>query len=84
MLLRLPRTRVIFVTSQPVPSAIVDYYLQLLPGVPREHALRRLTLLSCHDGSARPLTEKILERPRLMARLRALGVAGIRALMADR
>jgi len=71
LLLRLPRTRVIFVTSQPVPPAIVDYYLQLLPGVPREHALRRLTLLACHDGSARPLTEKILERPRLMRRIAA-------------
>ena len=70
LLLRLPHTHVVLVTSQPVPSAIIDYYLQLLPGVPREHALRRLTLLCCYDGSAKALTTKILERPRLMRRIR--------------
>src|SRR5918998_3705329 len=38
MLLRLPRTNVVFVTSQHIPAAIVDYYLHLLPGVPLRHA----------------------------------------------
>ena len=70
-LLRMPQTRVIYVTSGPVDECIVDYYLHLLPGVPHQHARRRLTLLSCHDGSDRPLTAKILERPRLLARLEA-------------
>jgi hypothetical protein len=70
MLLRAPRTRLVYVTSQPIAPAIVDYYLQLLPGVPVSHARRRLTLLSCHDGSPRPLTEKILARPRLLDRIR--------------
>ncbi len=70
LLLRLPQTRVIHVTSQPVPPTIINYYLQLLPGVPRDHALRRLTLLSCHDSSLQPLTRKILDRPRLLTRIR--------------
>ncbi|MFL5287844.1 MAG: peptide ligase PGM1-related protein [Rhodopila sp.] len=70
MLLRLPRTRLIYLTSQPIPEAIIDYYLHLLQGIPAQHARDRLTLLSCYDGSNRPLTAKILERPRLMARLR--------------
>jgi len=70
MLLRLPRTRVVYVTSQPISDTIIDYYLHLLQGVPARHARERLTLLSCFDGSARPVTEKILERPRLLARLR--------------
>jgi PGM1 C-terminal domain len=70
LLLRLPRTRVIYVTSQPIPPAIIDYYLHLLPGIPRDHARRRLTLLACHDGSAQPLSAKILARPRLVARIR--------------
>jgi PGM1 C-terminal domain/Pre ATP-grasp domain len=69
-LLRLPRARVIYLTSQPIPEPIVDYYLHLLQGVPAGHARERLTLLSCHDGTLRPLTQKILERPRLLARLR--------------
>ncbi|MFZ1397931.1 MAG: peptide ligase PGM1-related protein [Candidatus Promineifilaceae bacterium] len=71
MLLQLPRTNLIFVTSQPIHDAIIDYYLHLLPGIPGHHARRRLTLLSCHDGSSVPLTEKILQRPRLLARIRA-------------
>src|ERR687894_451279 len=71
MLLRLPRTHLVFVTSQPIATAIVDYFLHLLPGVPLRHARRRLTLLSCHDASDVPLTRKILERPRLIERIRA-------------
>ncbi len=70
MLLRLPQTHLIYVTSQPIGAAIIDYYLHLLPGIPGSHARRRLTLLSCHDSSPAPLTQKILERPRLMRRIR--------------
>jgi pheganomycin biosynthesis PGM1-like protein len=70
LLLRLPRTRVIYITSTPVSEAIVDYYLHMLPGIPAQHARRRLTVLSCDDGSRVPLTRKILERPRLMERIR--------------
>lgn len=71
LLLRLPRAQVIYVTSQPLAPAIIDYYLHLLPGIPSGHARRRLTLLSCHDGALKPLAQKILERPRLLERLRA-------------
>jgi PGM1 C-terminal domain len=71
MLLRMPRTHLVFVTSQPIPAPIIDYFLHLLPGVPLRHARRRLTLLNCHDASDVPLTKKILERPRLIERIRA-------------
>jgi len=70
MLLRLPRTHVIYVTSEPIDPVIVDYYLHMLPGVTGYHALRRLTLLNCHDFSSKPLTQKILERPRLIQRIK--------------
>jgi hypothetical protein len=70
MLLRQPRTHVIYVSSYPIPEAIIDYYLHLLPGIPAQHARKRLTLLSCHDGSPSALTAKILERPRLLQRIR--------------
>jgi hypothetical protein len=70
MLLRMPRTRLIYLTSQPVSETIIDYYLHLLQGIPARHARGRLTMLACLDGSARPLTEKILSRPRLLGRLR--------------
>lgn len=74
LLLRMPNTRVVYVTSTPIPEIIIDYYLHLLPGIPGGHARRRLVLLSCEDGSGVPLTRKILERPRLLERLKsALG-----------
>jgi len=68
--LRNPNARLIYVTSQPVHPDVVDYYLQLLVGVPAAHARRRLQMLSVYDGSPRPLTEKVLERPRVLERLR--------------
>lgn len=70
MLLRMPRTNVIYVTSETIDPVIVDYYLHMLPGVTGYHAMRRLTLLSCHDSSSKPLTQKILERPRIIKRIK--------------
>lgn len=72
MLLRMPRTNVIYITSETIDPIIVDYYLHLLPGITGYHAKSRLTLLSCHDSSHRPLIEKILERPRLIQRIKIL------------
>lgn len=69
--LRNPFARLVYVTSQPIDPAIVDYYLQLLVGTPASHARGRLTLLAVHDASPRPLTEKLLERPRMLQRIRA-------------
>lgn len=69
MLLRLPLAQVIFLSSQPISPYIIDYYLHLLPGVPVSHARERLVLFSCYDSSRKPLSEKILERPRLMERI---------------
>jgi hypothetical protein len=71
MLLRMPRTRLVFVTSIPIDPVVVDYYLHLLPGITGYHARQRLTLLSCFDASPLSLTEKILNRPRLMERIKS-------------
>ncbi len=70
MLLRMPRTHVVYVTSMPVDPVIIDYYLHLLPGITGYHAQKRLHLLSCFDASSKSLTEKILERPRLIERIK--------------
>ncbi len=69
--LRNPNARLIYVTSQPVHQDVIDYYLQLLIGVPAAHARRRLKMLCVYDASTRPLTEKVLERPRVLKRLRS-------------
>lgn len=68
--LRNPETRLVYVTSQPLHPSIVDYYLELLPGIPSSHARDRLDLFSTYDSSLKPLSEKILARPRLVRRIR--------------
>jgi PGM1 C-terminal domain len=72
LLLRQPRARLIYVTSRTILPSIIDYYLDLLPGVIPSHARQRLFLPSPMDGSVHPLSEKLLERPRLIDRIRSL------------
>src|SRR5213594_520906 len=72
LLLRQPRARLVYVTSQTILPSIIDYYLDLLPGVIPSHARQRLFLLSPLDGSVRPLSDKLLARPRLIERIRSL------------
>lgn len=68
--LKNPQTRLVYITSQPLHPSVIDYYLQLLPGIPFSHARERLLLLSTYDASPRALSEKILERPRLIEKIR--------------
>jgi hypothetical protein len=68
--LRNPRAKMVYVTSEPVHPLILEYYFQFLAGIPASHARSRLTLLCAHDSSPRSLTEKVLERPRLVQRIR--------------
>lgn len=72
LLLRQPQARLIYVTSQMILPNIIDYYLDLLPGVIPSHARPRLFLIAPLDGSARPLSDKLLARPRLIERIRSL------------
>ena len=72
LLLRQPRARLIYVTSQMIQPNIIDYYLDLLPGVISSHARKRLFLVSPFDASTRPLSIKLLERPRLIEHIRSL------------
>lgn len=72
MLLRMPLTKIIYVSSIPITESIVDYYLHLLPGITGYHARKRLTMISCYDASVKPLTKKVLERPRLIKHLKQL------------
>lgn len=71
-LLRQPHLRMIYLTSQPVPPKVVEYYLHLLPDIILPNARKRLMMVSPEDGSPRSLVVKLLERPRLLARLREL------------
>jgi hypothetical protein len=70
--LRDPGVRVVYVTSKLLPDLVVDAVLELMPGMPTSHARRRLHLFDTDDSSTRPLTEKLLERPALLGRIREL------------
>jgi hypothetical protein len=69
--LRNPRARMVYVTSRPIPPPVLDYYFELLRGTPASHLRTHLHLVTVHDTTPRPLAAKILERPRLLARIRA-------------
>ena len=72
LLLRQPRLRMIYVTSMPIKPSIIEYYLALPPGVIPSHAMARLNLLSVGDSSPRPLSAKLLDRPRMLSKIAAM------------
>jgi len=71
-LLRQPRARMVYASSLPIRSEIIEYYLDLLPGVLSTNARKRLFLVTPEDGSSSPLSRKLLDRPRLLRQMRSL------------
>jgi hypothetical protein len=71
-LLQQPRIRMVYVTCTEIAPEIVEYYLDLLPGVVASHARKRLFLVAPQDASSSPLTQKLLSRPRLIRQIREL------------
>ena len=69
--LRDPGLRMTYVTSSPIAPPITDYYLSMLPRRIRRQARSRLTLVALGDRTARPLSQKLLDRPRVLERIRA-------------
>ena len=72
LLLRQPKLRMIYVTSQPVSESIIEYYLGLLPGVIPSHARARLTMFHIGDAAPGSLSAKLLARPRVLREIRSL------------
>ncbi len=70
LLLRQPRARVIYLTSMPVYERIVDYYLGLVPGLDSAGTRERLCMISIGDPSSVPLSQKMLDRPQTLQRVR--------------
>jgi hypothetical protein len=72
LLLRQPRARVIYATSQTILPATLDYYMSIMPGVITGHALERFFNVTPEDRTPRPLTIKLLERPNICEQIRSL------------
>ena len=71
-LLRAPRSRVVYITSQPILPRVVDYFFALVPELDTPDSRRRFHVVSLVDSANRPLTEKLLERPGAIDRIRGL------------
>ena len=71
-LLRSPRSRVVYVTSQPVLPRLIDYYFGLVPELDTPEARSRFSVVSLVDGRNLPLTKKLLARPGAIERIKAL------------
>ncbi len=71
-LLRQPRARMIYVTGDEIRPEIVDYYLDLMPGMLASHARERLHVVAAGEASARPLAQKLIERPEVIQEIRDL------------
>ena len=71
-LLRAPRSRVIYVTSQPIHSRVLDYYFGLVPELDTPEARARFVPVSLVDGRNESLSRKLLARPGAIRRIREL------------
>src|SRR5262245_24617420 len=71
-LLRAPRSRVVYVTSQPIHPRVLDYYFGLVPELDTPEARSRFSAVSLVDGRNEPLTRKLLARPGAVRRVRSL------------
>ncbi|HET8969240.1 MAG TPA: peptide ligase PGM1-related protein [Gaiellaceae bacterium] len=68
-LLRAPKSRVIYVTSQPIHPRVVDYYFSLVPELDTPEARSRFETVSLVDGRNEPLSRKLLARPGALERI---------------
>jgi hypothetical protein len=71
-LLRAPRSRVVYVTSQPIHPRLLDYYFALVPELDTPDARARFVPISLVDGRNEPLARKLLARPGAIRRIRGL------------
>jgi hypothetical protein len=71
-LLRSPRSKVVYVTSQPILPRLIDYYFGLVPELDTPEARSRFSVVSLVDGRNLPLTKKLLARPGAIERIREL------------
>jgi hypothetical protein len=69
LLLRDPEVSLVYVTSMSVPLPLVDYWLDHLPDA---GARERLTLFALDDASPDALSQKLVESPGAIDRLRAV------------
>ena len=71
MLPRIKTCEFVFISSQAPSSEVLDYYLSLVPADRRDGTRARMRILEVPDRTARAVAAKLLDRPDLVADLRA-------------
>jgi len=69
---RITDCHTIIILSQLPDPHIIDYYLQLVPPAGRASARARTTMLEVRDGTHRSTAAKLVDRPDLLAQIRAI------------
>ena len=69
---RVPASQLVFVTSQRPARRVVDYYLSLVPARRRRDMRARMRIVEVPDRTPRSVTAKLLDRPDLIRKIRAL------------
>jgi hypothetical protein len=64
-----PGLELIYLTSLPIAERTIEYYISLLAPSMRRSARKRLRLVSLGDDGHRSLSEKLLERPRVLEKI---------------
>ncbi|HEX5013090.1 MAG TPA: hypothetical protein VFV72_02940, partial [Candidatus Limnocylindrales bacterium] len=77
---RIESCEAIYISTRRPGQAIVDYYLDLVPAERRAALASKVSLIEVDDGTPRSVAAKLLDRPDLLADLRAR-IAGRPALM---
>jgi hypothetical protein len=72
MLPRIEHCEMIFICSEMPSAEVLEYYVSLAPPTCRSAARSRLRIVTVDDPSARSVAEKLLDRPDLLRRLRAM------------
>lgn len=72
MLPRLERCKLVFISSEAPSPEVIDYYLGLAPASRQADCRKRLRILTLDDLTHRSVAEKLLDRPDLISRLRAM------------
>jgi hypothetical protein len=71
LLHRIPGCEMVFLSSVPPGREVMDYYASLVPAAHRASMQRRCWSLAVPDRSARSVAAKLLDRPDLIASIRA-------------
>ena len=68
---RIESCEIVYISTRAPLPEVLDYYLELIPPAKRDAARARITIFEVDDGTPRSVAKRLLERPDLIAEVRA-------------